>query len=120
MRRYPEVLNVLVIAVTVVFVALALVVGRAQAEEAPMIRVGQLSPQEFIAPRYISIEDAEATAAARAEAAAAVETRYSIDPLASNILNQRLVIFKSSLKTGLTPCRNHKSNEGKHHERSNE
>jgi putative nucleotidyltransferase with HDIG domain len=84
MRRYPVILNLLVIAVTVVFVALALVVGRAQAEAPPVVRVGEPSPERFTAPRFIRIADEEATQAAREEAAAAVETEYAIDPLASN------------------------------------
>jgi putative nucleotidyltransferase with HDIG domain len=84
MRRYPVILNLLVIAVTVVFVALALVVGRAQAEEAPVIRVRQVSPQDFVAPRFISIPDTVATEEARADAEAGVPTEYAIDPLASN------------------------------------
>ena len=84
MRRYPVILNLLVIAVTVVFVALALVIGRAQAEEPPVIRVSQVSPQDFAAPRFIRINDTAATEVARAEAANSVETLYAIDPLASN------------------------------------
>ena len=84
MRRYPVILNLLVIAVTVVFVALALVIGRAQAEEPPVIRVRQVSPQDFVAPRFIRINDTVATEAARAEAADRVETVYAINPLASS------------------------------------
>ena len=84
MKRFPVVLNLLVIAVTVVFVALALVVGRAQAEDAPVIQVGQAAPMDFVAPRFISIEDTAATELARADAADSVDTIFAIDPLASS------------------------------------
>ena len=84
MRRFPVILNLLVIAVTVVFVALALVVNRAQAEEAPGIRVRQVSPQDFIAPSFITIVDEAATQAAMEEASDSVVDEYAIDPLASS------------------------------------
>jgi putative nucleotidyltransferase with HDIG domain len=98
MRRFPVILNLLVIAVTVVFVALALVVGRAQAEEAPVLRVGQPSPQDFVAPRFISIEDTAATEAARALAAASVQTKFSIDPLASNTAKNTVRAFFQAIR----------------------
>ena len=98
MKRFPVVLNLLVIAVTVVFVALALVVGRAQAEDAPVVQVGQAAPMDFVAPRFISVEDTAATEAARAEAADNVDTVFAIDPLASSSAKNTVRAFFQAIR----------------------
>jgi putative nucleotidyltransferase with HDIG domain len=61
-RRHPVILNVLVIAVTIVFVAVALLVGRGEAVEPPVLVVGQPAPQTFIATEQVAVVDEAATA----------------------------------------------------------
>ena len=82
--RYAVALNLLVIAVTVVFVALALVVARAEAEIPPDVGEGDVATRDYIAPRFISVDDTDATDLARASARDNTETVYTIDVLASN------------------------------------
>ena len=84
MRRFPVVLNLLVIAVTVVFVALALVVGRAVSDEVPDVVEGSRAEIDYVAPRFIRIEDTAATDDAMELAAVNVPTVYAIDSLATN------------------------------------
>jgi cyclic-di-AMP phosphodiesterase PgpH len=67
-RRNAVMLNLLVIALTVVFVAMALIVGRAQAAESLDLSVGDPSPETFLAPFFFTVEDEAATADARDEA----------------------------------------------------
>jgi hypothetical protein len=78
-RRYAIPLNVLVIAVTIVFVGAALVVGRAAPEPAITLTVGEPSPLTFEATSFIEVPDALATEDARAQAAAAVKSEYKTD-----------------------------------------
>ena len=80
LRRNPAILSLLVIAVTIVLVAVALIVGRSTGEEPPVLVVGQPSPQQFIATETISVEDAAATEQARTSAYNAVETIVVLDP----------------------------------------
>jgi len=61
-RRHPVILNSLVIAVTIVFVAVALLVGRSEAVEPPVLVVGQPAPQAFIATDQVTVIDEAATA----------------------------------------------------------
>jgi putative nucleotidyltransferase with HDIG domain len=97
-RRFPVVLNLLVIAVTVVFVALALVVGRAESVEAPVVLEGDEAEIDYIAPRFISIEDTTATENARIRAAANVETVYTIDSLATNSAKNTVRAFYQRIR----------------------
>jgi len=80
LRRNPAVLSLLVIAVTIVLVAVALIVGRSTGEDPPVLVVGQPSPQQFIATETISVEDAAATEQARTSAYNSVETIVVLDP----------------------------------------
>jgi len=79
-RRYAIPLNLLVIAVTVVFVGAALVVGRAVAAPTVEIAPGLTSPEDYIAPRPIDIVDETATQIEREAEAFAVQTKYSVNP----------------------------------------
>ena len=105
MNRFPVVLNLLVIAVTVVFVALALIVGRAQVEATPDVSVGDVAAQDYIAPRAINIVDNEATTAAKTKASDNAETLYAIDTLASNSAkNHREGFLPSRPRRGVHPA----------------
>ncbi|MEA2002326.1 MAG: HDIG domain-containing protein [Actinomycetota bacterium] len=79
-RRYAIPLNVLVIAVTMVFVGAALLVGRAVAAPTVEIAPGLTSPEDYIAPRPIDIVDEAATETKREAEALAVQTEYSVNP----------------------------------------
>ncbi len=80
LRRNPAILSLLVIAVTIVLVAVALIVGRSTGEEPPVLVVGQPSPQQFIATETISVEDAAATDQQRTSAYNSIETIVVLDP----------------------------------------
>ncbi len=79
-QRYKVPLNVLTIAVAVVFVAMALVVGRSPAEEPIELTLGQPSPQTFVATQRVEIPDEAATQAERARARANVPVVYEQIP----------------------------------------
>ena len=81
--RVSLVLSFLVVAVTAVFVALVLVIGRATIETLPEVNVGDLAPQDYIAPRFISVTDKQATQQARDRVSENVPVIYSIDALAT-------------------------------------
>lgn len=72
------------LAVTLVFVAFVLVAGQGEEVEAVVLREGQPAPQTFIATAGVSVDDEEATEAAREAAAAAVEDVYTADPDAAS------------------------------------
>jgi putative nucleotidyltransferase with HDIG domain len=78
-RRNALVLNVLVIAVTIVFVATALLVGRPESAEPLALSVGDLAPERVEAPFFITVEDEDATEQARTRAANNVEAIYRLD-----------------------------------------
>ncbi len=89
-RRYPIALNVLVIAVTIVFVSLVLVVGRATAEPRIELSVGEPAPQTFTATRAVEVDDEAATEKLREEAVLNTEQRFSIDPTVSRDVQTNL------------------------------
>jgi cyclic-di-AMP phosphodiesterase PgpH len=61
-----------ILVIAIVFTALALTIGRVAGEEAPILRVGDPSPQTFIAERFVSVVDVDDTEARRSAAADAV------------------------------------------------
>ena len=79
-QRYKVPLNVLTIAVAVVFVAMALVVGRSPVEDPIELSLGQPSPQTFVATQRVEIPDDAATQAERARARANVPVVYEDIP----------------------------------------
>jgi len=78
-RRNAIVLNVLVIAVTIVFVATALIIGRPRSEEPPALAIGDAAPERVEAPFFINVEDEAATAEAQTKAANQVRAVYRLD-----------------------------------------
>lgn len=99
-KRYPIALNALVIAVTIVFVSVALVVGRAAAEEPIELVVGQPAPQTLTAARFVEIEDEDATARARELARTNEETVFEIDPAAAISVNANLESLFLAIEDG--------------------
>ncbi len=97
-RRYGIPLNVLVIAVTIVFVGTALVVGRAVAPDAVVVEAGLSSPETYQATRTIPVVDDAATAAAKERASLAVTSRYSINGDIMPVVRNDIALFFEDLK----------------------
>lgn len=104
-RRYAIPLNLLVIAVTIVFVGASLVVGRAAAAEPVEIAAGLPSPEDYIATRTIEIIDEDATTEAREAARRNTPRVYSINPeVALRVRNDIAAFFENLEKLAyLTP-----------------
>jgi putative nucleotidyltransferase with HDIG domain len=102
-RRHPAVLNALVLAVTIVFVALALLVGRARAGEPISIEVGEPSPITFTASADIEVLDEMATKLAREAASNSVEAQYSTDPQAAITTRRDIALFFQDAQQVATP-----------------
>jgi len=78
-RANALVLNALVIAVTIVFVAAALIVGRPQAAEPPSLAEGDVATERVLAPFFIEVEDEAATEAERTRRVNNVRVIYRLD-----------------------------------------
>ena len=97
-RRFPILLSILVIAVTIVFVALALVTGRAVGAEAPVVEIGRLAPQDFVATGRIEVVDDAATEAERNRARINTPDVYTIDPTVKPAVNADLLGFFAAIR----------------------
>ena len=91
--RRPGLLRAMVVAVTVVFAALTLVVGQGGGGEVITPIVGQVSPQTFVADAFVTVEDKAATAEFQGAARLNVDTRYREDPVASNAVISAVKLF---------------------------
>ena len=96
------VMNTLILAATMVMVAVILVAGRDTAAEVPPeLAVGQPAPETFIANRSTEpIEDEEQTQAARDDARANVPTVYSDDSDATFTVIRNVNSFFTDLREG--------------------
>ncbi|MDJ0496594.1 MAG: HDIG domain-containing protein [Acidimicrobiia bacterium] len=95
-RRYSIPLNLLVIAVTMVFVGASLVVGRAAAAEPVEIAAGLPSPEDYIATQTVEITDQAATELAREAARQNTPRVYSINPeVALRVRNDIAAFFEN-------------------------
>ncbi|GMQ85018.1 MAG: hypothetical protein BMS9Abin07_0583 [Acidimicrobiia bacterium] len=96
------VINTLILAATMVFVAVILVAGRDTGTEVPPeLAVGQPAPQTFIANRSTDpIEDKSATQVAREDARANVPTVYSDDSDATFTVIRNVNSFYTDLRQG--------------------
>ncbi len=103
---FGRMVRVMVVAVTVVFSALALVAGRSGAEPPPALQVGEASPQTFFATAPIAVEDPDATARAREEARLQVQTVYSTDVQVSNAVLADIRQFYSNVREAAKPVPN--------------
>ena len=96
-RRYAIPLNLLVIAVTIVFVGASLVVGRAVAAPAVEIAAGLPSPEDYIATRTVDIVDVEATEAEKESARLTTPVKYSINTTVLGGVRSRISLFFEDL-----------------------
>lgn len=78
-RRYAIPLNLLVIAVTIVFVGAALVVGRGGPAPEVNIAPGVASPEDYFATQTINVPDIAATEANKEAARQNTPTEYSVN-----------------------------------------
>ena len=94
------VLNVVILAVTLVVVGIVLVAGKAEPEQPSFVlTVGQPSPQNFVNDvRSLDIEDVEATQAARDQARRDTPTVFSQDNLATTASLRDVNAFFVDLK----------------------
>ncbi len=101
-RRAATLINVGILAVTIVAVAVILTVGRGETvEEAPDLAIGQPSPEHFIANRTTSeIEDEVATLAAEDAAANSVQTVFTRNNEAELAVLRDISGFYAALDAG--------------------
>ena len=97
-KRHPVPVNLLVIAITMVFVGAALVVGRGGGEPVIQISAGEPSPQDFIATRTIEVSDPAETEAQRQLARNQVKSVWDIDTSVTRDVRQNIALFFSELK----------------------
>ncbi|MCP3973659.1 MAG: HDIG domain-containing protein [bacterium] len=99
-KRYPITLNVLVIAVTIVFVSVVLVFGRAEAPPTYELVVGGTSPETLSATRFIAIPDEAATERERELARINTEVQFKVDPqVRFDVINDLSFLF-SEIEAG--------------------
>ncbi|MEX0825980.1 MAG: HDIG domain-containing metalloprotein [Acidimicrobiia bacterium] len=92
-----------VLAATVLFASIALLVGQEQAVEPIALNVGDPSPVTFIAPVGISVEDEARTEAERQAAAAAVADVYRVEPSATEAMLNSIAELFQNVHTGAQP-----------------
>ncbi len=101
--RFAGPMRLIFVAVTVVFTALALVVGRGSAEEPPILSIGAASPETFFATGDISVLDEEATLAAQDQARLQVETQYFRDVQVTNAVLADIRQFFADVRAAAAP-----------------
>ena len=83
----------MVIALTIVFAAIALVVGRGSDVEPVVLVTGQPAPQEFLATASVSVVDVTATEAQIAAAVAAIPDQHTEDDQATEAVLTSIQAF---------------------------
>ncbi len=101
--RYAGALRLVFVTVTVVFTALALVVGRGAADPPPVLGIGEASPQTFFATQNTEVVDAAATEAAREQARLQVETQYFQDVQVTNAVLADIRQFFADVRFAAAP-----------------
>jgi putative nucleotidyltransferase with HDIG domain len=99
----PGIVRAMVLSLTVVLVALALSAGRTGEDPPPPPVVGQPADTEFIADGPITVVDQTATAAAREQAQANVETVFETDAAATNAVLADVGIFFDEAEAAQAP-----------------
>lgn len=96
------IINVAILAVTIVLVAIVLVVGReAPSDVPPDLAIGAPSPETFVANRSTTpIEDEAETERRREAAAADVETQFTENAEATLAVQRDINLFYQDLDTG--------------------
>lgn len=101
--RGSGIARAVILALTVVFVAVALIFGRPAAEPPISLQQGQPAPETFIAPRPVSVVDEAATEAERAAMAASVEDIYRIDSQTTETVLNAIGTFFEDVRLAATP-----------------
>ncbi len=101
--RHPSIVRAMVVALTVVFASLALVIGHGTTAEVITPVVGQVSPQTFIADNTLTVEVKAATEREREAAALNVDTVYREDSLATNAVLSAVRLFFQQARTVAEP-----------------
>jgi len=98
LARHPALLNVTIIAVTIVLVAATLTLGRADAEPAIQLAVGDAAPETYTASAFVEVLDGAATQAARERAALQVPSEFKIDTLARSRVEGQIREFFNDVR----------------------
>jgi len=101
--RGSGIARAVLLALAIVFSAVALMFGRAADAPQVSLQEGQPAPETFIAPRPVTVIDATETAAERARASAAVEDIYRPDPQATETVLDAINAFFEDVRTAAVP-----------------
>jgi len=101
--RGSGVARALLLAVAVVFSAIALTWGRASDDPQVSLQQGQPAPETYIAPRSVSVTDEAQTLAQRAQAAAAISDIYQNDTQATETVLDAINTFFEDVRLAAIP-----------------
>jgi putative nucleotidyltransferase with HDIG domain len=97
--RKNVVLSIGVIAVTVVFVALSLTIGRPDPAPEISLTVGEASPMDFMASANVNVPDEAATERAKQEAIDNTPAVYRTDPNVASSVNGSLQRYLAAIRS---------------------
>jgi len=101
--RGSGIARTVLLALAIVFSAVALMGGRASDAPQVSLQEGQPAPETFIANRPVTVIDEAETAAERARASAAVEDIYRPDPQATETVLDAINTFFEDVRTAAVP-----------------
>jgi len=101
--RLSGLTRVAIIATTLVFTALALVIGVDTGPEPVKLTIGEPAPQTFFATEIVEVADDDETARLKAEAAAAVADVYRTDTQATETVLASIAEFFSNVTDAAEP-----------------
>ena len=101
--RGSGIARALILAVAVVFSAIALTWGRASEDPQVSLQQGQPAPETYIAPRPVSVIDQAQTLAERAQAAAAISDIYQNDTQATETVLDAINTFFEDVRLAAVP-----------------
>ncbi len=104
-KSHPWALNLLIITATVVVVGLTLVVGRAEAEPAAVLVIGDPAPETYTADGFVSVPDTQATLEAQQRARDNTRAVYVIDPLVRSNVEAKIRGLFSDVRAAPTAGR---------------
>lgn len=101
--RGSGIARTVLLALAIVFSAVALMLGRASDAPQVSLQEGQPAPETFIATRPVTVIDEAETAALRSRASAAVEDIYRPDPQATETVLDAINNFFEDVRTAAVP-----------------
>jgi cyclic-di-AMP phosphodiesterase PgpH len=101
--RTSGTIRLVVLAMTVVFVALVLIAGQGEEVEPVTLAEGQVAPQTLVATRDVQVVDEIATEAARQDAGRAVEGVYTADAAAASAVLGSMQDFFTNVDEAAQP-----------------